>query len=55
MIKKFFIKLQISIKGGLDIKYLSIALKYLGKAIQTITIITPFIKGLSSIWKNKKD
>ena len=32
-------------------KYLTIALKYLGKAIETITIVGPIIRGLAKIWK----
>lgn len=35
-------------------KYLTLALKYLGKAIETITIIGPFIRGLAGIWKKNK-
>lgn len=53
MIKKFFIKLHISIIGGIDMKYITLALKYLAKAIETVTIIGPFVRGIASIWKKK--
>lgn len=55
MLKKFFIDLHISLKGGIDMKYLTLAFKYLTKAIETITIVGPFIRGFLSIWTKKKD
>lgn len=36
-------------------KYLTIALKYFAKAVETLTIIGPFIRGIASIWKKKED
>ena len=53
MLKKFFIDLHISLKGGIDMNYFKLAIKYLTKAIETITIIGPFIRGFASIWKKK--
>lgn len=53
MLKKFFIDLHISLKGGADVKYITLALKYLTKAIETITIIGPILRGLKSIWSKK--
>ncbi len=54
MLKKFYLNFKISLTGGFDMKYFTLALKYLAKAIETITIIGPVIRGLASIWKPKK-
>lgn len=52
--RKFFIIITISIKGGSDMLYITTILKVLGKLIETLSIIDPLIRGLKSIWKPKK-
>lgn len=54
LMRKFYITLTISIKGGSDMKYITTILKYLGKAIETFTVLDPLIRGIISIWKPKK-
>lgn len=54
MIRKFFLTAKISIKGGFDMKYFTLALKYLLKTVECLTIIDPVIRGLISIWTKTK-
>lgn len=35
-------------------RYITTVLKYLGKVIETASILDPIIRGLISIWKPKK-
>ena len=54
MLRKFYITFTISIKGGSDMKYITTILMYAGKALETLTVLDPIIRGLISIWKPKK-
>jgi hypothetical protein len=54
MIKKFFISLKISLRGGIDMQYLKIAMKYLGKVLETLSLLDPIVRGWHAIWKPKK-
>lgn len=52
--RKFYITLTISLKGGSDMRYITTILKYVGKALETASVIDPIIRGLLSIWRPKK-
>ena len=52
--RKFYITLTISLKGGSDMLYITTILKALGKIIETASVIDPIIRGIISIWHPKK-
>lgn len=54
LMRKFYMTVTISIKGGSDMRYVTTVLKYVGKLIETASILDPIIRGIWSIWKPKK-